>query len=399
MGGKLGSVLVFAGTVMSAFAKWYLVWLFARLAGGADAVGEYSRILAFATPVFVLCQLGLRTIYVSSRTSYSWRAYRALRIIGIAAAVMVVLIYLWIDPQISLGLGLAILFLKVNDSLLDLYQGRVQHSGRMTLLGSTMLGNALLTILVSTLVVLATGRVEAGVVSAGLVSTAVAAWARYVSKSTGEIQGIFAYRELLKQSAPVTTSQFLASLLFQIPILLLGWYAEDAVVGVFAGAAYLLTVANLIGSTIQTVLITPLRARLQASGVRSLRAPVYGLLMRVGCFGAAGGTVVIFAGSNVLELVYGPGFGVGRWPLALISAAAVLTIMAYVLSVTLNVLNEYGTVTISMALSCVTSGTLGPVVITKMDPINGAALIVAVAAVIRLLSMWIFVGRKLRLHG
>ncbi|MBE8146950.1 hypothetical protein IOD13_15030 [Brevibacterium casei] len=74
-------LLVTVGNIMVATAQWYLIWLFARHAG-PQAVGVYSSLVAFMTPLFVIAQLGLRNLYITLQTSVRWPVYLAVRTAG-----------------------------------------------------------------------------------------------------------------------------------------------------------------------------------------------------------------------------------------------------------------------------------------------------------------------------
>ena len=112
-------MLVASGTGAVALSKWLLILILARAAGGTDAVGEYSSLLAIATPLFVASQLGLRTIFVSSRVVRSWHVYVVLRVCGSAVAAFALYV-IGSVLQFEAGLVVALALVKVADSALDI---------------------------------------------------------------------------------------------------------------------------------------------------------------------------------------------------------------------------------------------------------------------------------------
>ncbi|MFW6597665.1 lipopolysaccharide biosynthesis protein [Propionibacteriaceae bacterium Y2011] len=389
-GNRSAAAHVALGTATTSLSKWFLVWLFARSAGGADAVGVYSYVLAIATPLFVLSQLGLRTIFLSSATRWPWRTYLLLRLIGCLVGAAVLMAVIVFSPDLPVGLGVAITLLKVFDSVLDIMLARMQYGNRLVALGRVVTACGVGAMVAAAVAVVLTGSATIGVFAAALSSVGAAVWAFLAGRSvdyepTDSSRG---WRDIVRTAAPVTASQFLATFLFQLPVFALSWVADAGTIGVFAGAAYLLTVAGLTGSTLQTVLITPFRRIREHDGVHALRRRAGRITVRAVLVSAGFGVLVTALGSPVLTLVYGPGFEMGYVPLALLAVAAVATIGAFVMSVTLNVLNRYGGVTLAMGLSCVAAALAGGLFhLLGLPPLIVATGMSATGSSFRLLMM------------
>lgn len=397
MSSRRSGFLVLVGTILVAFTNWYLIFLFARAGDGASSVGEYSTILSVATPIFVVFQLGLRTILVSYRRKFSWKLYFWLRIAGAILAVLFVALWLCRVSEIPWYLTFSVLCLKFANSFDDIYQARLQYSGNMKMLGVIMIANGLVTLFAATIGVLVGGRIEYGILSSAVVSACTAFWAGAISRKVFDDALPFEWSQLLelfKACTPVTISQFFASLLFQIPVLLLSSTGDSSIVGLYTSAAYLLTVASLIGSTLQTVLITPLREMLESTTARSVYERVVKLIVRIFAWSLPASLLVVALGDPVLQLIYGSDFGVGPVALFLLITACTLTIGAYICSVGLNVINRYGKVTASMSISCIISFLSGLVYIHLIDSLVIAGFAtVAVGALARATTMFLYFRR------
>lgn len=354
-------IAVIGGTASAALSKWFLVWIFARSAQGPEAVGIYSSILAIATPLFVISQLGLRNIFISSITRWPWSDYVKLRIVGCVFGALLLVGIVVAVPHFPIGLGISLTALKIADSMLDIYLARLQYGNRLLKLGviNTLCG--VVTILAAALVVGLTGQPTLGVVVAAVVSGSGALVARSLSRNTvyeshASTQG---WKKILRLSIPVTTFQCLASVLFQLPIVALTLIAGTSAVGVYSASAYLLTVAGLIGATLETLLITPFRQLRERSGLRQVQTGMTKVAGKTLVGGAIAGVGVVIWGSDVLETIYGPEFALGPWPLTVLAIAATATVGSYVVSVALTVANRYSAITVALAGSCALSALAG----------------------------------------
>ena len=335
---------IFAGGSLSwAIAQWFLVWLFARVGDGAAAVGQYSLTLAIVTPVFIIGQLGLRTVYLSLQTSFTWKSYLILRLIGTGAAIVIIVAYYQIDPSANLPLLAAVVAVRCFDVYHDILYARFQRENRLLLIGMHSITNSVLTMIIAFVAIMLTHNIALTVLCVGIGSALVAASAqRYVLKVPRDPAAApGGYRRILRAGVPTTISESLAALSLYLPILFLSVIADDATTGVFATAAYLLTAANLTGDTLKDIFITSFRWTFEESGARKLlrRAhKVSGVLIILVVVAIP---IIIFAGSPVLEFIYGDEFALTHLELAVLSAAMVPVASSYIYEATLNVLNAY----------------------------------------------------------
>lgn len=377
-----GAFLFVAGSLSWAVAQWFLVWLFARFAGGAVAVGEYSIALAVTTPVFILGHFGLRTVYLTLRETHPWTTYLRLRISGIALSAGLILGYVLFTTTGDPWIWYALLFQKSVDSYLDLLYGRLQRENRLMQIGLLGLTKTLGTIVVAAAVILITQSVFLAIFGSGLVSTAVTIFARRVALGTKEDNSTSepesGYREILRAALPTTITEGLASVSTYLPFLFLAVIADEAVAGTFTTAAYLFSVANIAGGILKNVLITSLRLTFENDGIAQLFRRSHQIAGILGLIGLVATPIVIFAGSAVLEFLYGGEFNFSYGELSILAFAALSIAPAYIYSALLNVINRYDSQVLSF-FGALILGVVAGVVMVLTSAVSAMIIALGVA--------------------
>lgn len=396
--GFAGALLIIGG-ISGALSRWYLVWLAQEL-GGAEALGAYGLLFAVATPLFVAAQLGLRTLLLSKKIAYPWRSYLVLRLTGLSVGVLVLGLFVLYHPAVSLSLGLSVLVLKVVDGINDLHMARIQFAGRIQTMAVLLILAVPLTLIFSTLGAIAFRSLAAAVAGAALASFVTGLFSIFISyRLSYEADGVSrGFRDILSSSIPVTSGEILASVLLYIPVWVLGVFADISVVGIFAGIAYVLTAADLIGSSISKILITPLRNLGQRSGSISVVRKVNFISIWILLIGVPIGGVFMLVGSPLFQWIYGPEFSVSPIVLCLFAAGCVFVILSHVQSVCLNVLNRYYRVAVSFAVACISAFGSGMfLLILGVESLVVGSAMVAVGSFSRVATMYMgvfFVARR-----
>lgn len=365
-----------AGSFSWALAQWFLVWLFAQVGGGAVAVGQYSLTLAVVTPVFIIGQLGLRTVYLSLQTSFRWLSYLILQLIGIGISLLIMGVYYQLHPELNLPIVAAVVFVRCFDVYLDILFARFQRENRLLLIGVHSLVHHFGTMTIAFVAIWLTQSIPLTILCVGFGALLVAISAqRYVVKAPRE-QGALkgGYRHILRAGIPTTISEALAALSLYLPILFLSVIADNATAGVFATAAYLLTAVNLSGFTLKEVLITSFRWTFEDSGSRVLLRRAHKVAGVIVVFVGATTPVVILAGSPVLQFVYGEEFALTYLELTLLSVAMLPIASSYIYEGVLNVLNAYSGQAWIWFLACLLGVGVGVLVINtpEIPPLIGA---------------------------
>lgn len=364
-------LLVTIGNIVSAAAQWYIIWLFARQ-DGAHAVGQYSALLAFLTPIFISAQLGLRNLYISLQRHVRWNVYLGLRLSTIIISSATALSIIWyLGGVFDWQLATAVLVIKISDSLADLFFARLQRAERLTAFGMLLIADACATTAVVTVIMLTTGSVIAAVWGAAATGVLVACVtvALGLSAPSEPMQhsspGLavspleFVDRKrtvheiwaLLRAGVPLSLMQGIYSLLSYVPLGVVGMFGSASDVGRYASAAYLVVFANLVGASAETVLLPGYRRRFQATGrtdlLRSITA--HSLIT----FLALSPLIVlaVIVGPNLITAVYGPEFSISRLAVLFLALAACITMPTYMMSAALLVFNRYWATTVIGAAS------------------------------------------------
>lgn len=334
--------LVLFGTIGGGVSHWFIVWLIAAMHGAAG-LGNYSVVLAGATPIFIFLGLGLRNVYVSLSGAPRWGYFLQWRAFGLAIAFVLLAVYcLLAAPYWGIFAGMAVM--KIADGFSDIALARLQRQGRFTALGGLTSANAVATVAVISSAAWLSAPIGALLACAGAVSLAVGLCATALSRphraeaDTAEPLG---WRRLVAAALPLTASAGLMSLVASIPIWFLEAQTDPQEVGRFTAAAYLIVAANLLGASLQTILITAYRRRLAEDGARALMRAMTRHTWLLAAAGAPVLAAVVLFGDPFLRLVYGESFGASPLELLAFGSAALLCILGYVNSTVMLVLNWY----------------------------------------------------------
>lgn len=378
---RTGRTLVVVGTFGSALSQWIIVLLIARLSGASE-VGIYSVILAFATPIYVAGQLGLRDILLSLRRRPPFRVFLY---IGTAGGLTSTLLFVIAGHVQGWPLALiwAFVALKVSTILNDLLLGAVQAQDNMWLLGSAMIANATFTIGLTAIALLATRDLSLAILSSALVTLAISVVLLRYLKSTpirADVLENHPVQTVLRASFPVTLAQLLSSLLVYMPVLILDGYAADEVIGRYSSAAYLVVFGNLVGASIATVMIPSLRRLYLEEGAHQVRSRLSSVSIRIVLVAAFGLIIVVLLGNTVLSTIYGPTFTLSHIELFILGVAAMSAPIGYIFNMALLVTNQYWwqLPVVALALAMATVAGVGMRAL-DLDPLLAACVIAAIA--------------------
>lgn len=358
---KASLLLVTVGNVASAAAQWYLVWLFARQ-DGAVAVGQYSTLIAALTPVFILSQLGLRNLFLTLRRHVRWRTYLGVRMCtAFIATIVGVIVLLVLGVGGGWAMAAAVLAIKVCDTVADLFFARLQRAERLVTFGLLLIGGALASAAVVTVVMSTSGSVVAslwGVAATAAVVTAAtvrlglsspaprstAAHEHADPADPGQTAGtrlLADTRALLYAGLPLSLMQGIYALTSYTPLAVVALFGTAADVGRYASAAYLVVFANLVGASLETVMLPAYRRHVDECRTPSLlrTALIRGLTIMAVLSPLI--VLALFVGNPLLTFVYGEDFALSVPAVGMLSLAAVITVPTYLLSATLLVLNRY----------------------------------------------------------
>lgn len=256
------------------FRNLGLIALLILLAQYTDpaTVGRYSLSLAIATPVFVLAEMGLRTVYLTMHEAILFRWYAAVRICASAAAGTVsVLIAAVVSTDLAATVALVSL-VKFADSCSDMFSGPLQHYDRTPWIaaaygGLATAGTAIVWISLATTASLNTALASLVLVSAG---TAVAMMlaARHRLRRAERAEQMpwrTATRRIVLAGLPTGFSWALLSLVSSVPQYFLAATYGQSAVGRFAVLLYIVAAVELFMNALTQSWIPQGRALLKAT--------------------------------------------------------------------------------------------------------------------------------------
>ena len=305
------------GNAVYAMCQWAVVVVLAR-ALDASAVGEWSFAFAVTTPVFLLADLQLRTVYVTDPDErVAFGSYLALRLLTTLATCVGLLGFALLRSAggtAALAI-LAVAAAKAIESGSEMLYGVFQKRERMDLVARSLLLRGPLGLLAVAGVVTMTRSVPLGAAAlafAGLlvlVGHDVPTLLRlpHAPRARPRFESRTLVR-LLRTALPLGIVTGLVALNSSIPRYFLEVYHGAAELGVFAAMSYCVIAGGLIVNALGQSAVTRL-ARLYSSGdgqgFRDLmfRLVAFGLVMAALALAAAR-----FAGSHILGLLYGPEF-------------------------------------------------------------------------------------------
>ena len=275
--------VVTLGNVAVAAAQWYLVWLFAQQSG-PKAVGDYSTLIAMTTPVFIASQLGLRNLFVTLQRTVRWRIYLGCRLTTVGMSILIITGLVVFGPdQIDAALAWPLLLIKVSDSIGDLFYARLQKTERLFAFGLILIVVAMASATTVTVVILSTGAIVSALWAAAVVSVVgtlvtIRVAAAEPPETATEVQSRTSVRAeikaLVSAGVPMSMMQGVYSLLSYVPLVVVAWFGSPSDVGRYASAAYLVVFANLVGASIETVVLPAFRAIYESEGHSALRRRV-----------------------------------------------------------------------------------------------------------------------------
>ena len=305
------------GHAVYGLCQWGAVVVLARELD-ASAVGEWSFAFAVATPVFLLADLQLRTIYVTDADErVGFGSYLGLRLLTTLAASAGLLGFALLrsDGSAALLAILGVAAAKAAESGSDVLYAVFQKRERMELVARSLLLRGLLGLAALAWVVASSRSVAAGAAALALVwllvavghdlatamrlSSAPVTRPRFDARTLGS---------LFRTALPLGVVTGLVALNFGIPRYFLEAFGGAAELGVFAAMSYCVIALGLIVNALGQSAVARL-ARLYSSGDgQGFRE----LMIRLVAFGAglaaAALVVAYLAGSRILELLYGPEF-------------------------------------------------------------------------------------------
>lgn len=339
-----------------------LLVVFARF-GSPETLGNYSLSLAITAPIFVLCEFGLRTVYLTHKGNHPFKSYLRVRVVTLGLAILLTAcVGLIFVPAIT-SILLLVSLLRAADSMGELYSAPLQRHGSLGTILLAFGSNALLTIGIGIAVLVTTHDLLIVISSLVVISTATTVFMmkgptdRLLAR-TENVQGILTeraivgYRSVVRAGLPTGISWGLLSLLSSIPQYFLAIYFSKIEVGYFAIVLYVVVVAEIFLNAVSQSWI-PVAKGLFAHAPSFFRGVFKTATLWTAAFIPVS-AIACVAAFLMLPLVFGASYAI-HWPELVPLFSALMTLpLVFFSAMALNVANSYvKALTTSVAASLV----------------------------------------------
>jgi O-antigen/teichoic acid export membrane protein len=338
----------FAGNATYALSQWLIVIAIAKLGTPRD-VGDWTLALAITGPVFVFFQLKLRQFQATDiRGEHRWSEYLALRLVGMASAVLVSLVVAVAGVDRSILIVIAgIAAMKAFDVTSDVVYGHHQQHERMHRVGMSLAGRGVSGTIAATLVLWSTASLEWAAFAAAGAYGVWLVWDLHsidlpAHEPRGPTRDLRAVATLAGRVLPLGVVTAIGALQVNIPRYFLEAYVPRAQLGVFGSLSYVLFTGGVVAGALATA-AAPRLARYAAAGEWTAFRRQLLQLMGIGAtLGVAGILGSLFLGEPVLRIVYSAEFARHADVLVWLSVTSALTWTYVFLGTALDAMRTYG---------------------------------------------------------
>lgn len=396
-----GTTYLLATANVASVAAKLGIFVVLTQAGGFEVAGAYTLGLAIVTPVFLLCGLSLREIFVTSHDELTGRTVLVLRLAACGIGVVVVGgAALLLHPS-QAPLWVALACYRTTELLVDLELARLQRAG-----GVAAMSGVVALFAVSTASLLAgvflsshmlAGSVFAAAFMGGCIFLALvraragarAWWRRPLDSS--------AFGAVLGCGLPLSVSAFAVSLGTNVPVMILGSTHGTATVGVYSAIYNISSVSNILYSSVAQVELRGFVELAAASQVAVFLRRGRRLVLDLGLIAVLGSVGVYFFGVPVFTFVFGEDFAGFELELMLMCATVVISGMGFVSDTQLTALQRFQSQGFVSILTLGFTIVLGLLLIPRYGSVGALLVVFATMLVRNVIKGWL-VRRALLLY-
>jgi O-antigen/teichoic acid export membrane protein len=307
------------GNGVYAASQWVVIVLLAKWSR-PEIVGAYSFAIAVATPLITFASFQLRAAQVTDvRGEHHFSDYLGFRLLSMAVA-MVVLTALCFGLHYSssrTGLVEAVGLSLMVEAVSDVYYGRMQAHNRMDSIAKSMIVRGVLSSLALVAVMILTASILLGVLAMTFVRVLVLLFfdarvrftlypvpVRPVDVATRPRWALLTQKTLLKTTLPLGLVSVLVALNTSIPRYFIEWSSGSRELGIFAALCFFQSSGNMVVGAMGQAAFGRLAVSYARHDMRGFFPLVLRLLVIGGALGVTGVLVAVFAGRQILELLF-----------------------------------------------------------------------------------------------
>ena len=388
-------VWTLGGNVVYNASQWGMLSILAKR-GSPAIVGVFALGLALSAPVFMFCNLQLRSVQATdAQTRYQFADFFMLRSVCTLAALLfiggvsAVAGYRGEVLVVLIALSLA----KAFESWSDVIAGLLQRHERLDLAARAVSFRGVMSLVVFASVFITTRKLSAACIALAVTWGAVVcfydmALARAVLKR-GE--GFFSASttkmwELLNKSLPLGIVMALVSLNANLPRYLVVHYLGAGQLGIFASLAYLLTAVNLLSLALGQA-VSARMATMFAFGelerFRDVLAKLAGFGVGIG--GVACGIALGF-GKTLLKVLYGASYSSHQGLLLILAATAGISTVATFMGFAATSAQSFRA-QVPVIVAMTTTTLAGSWLLVPLLGLNGAGIALLISAIVQLAGL------------
>ena len=383
------------GNVIYSASQWGMLSILAKR-GSPAIVGVFALGLAVSAPVFMFCNLQLRSVQATdAQARYQFADFFVLRSVFTLAALLFI-------GGVSAVAGyrgevlvvlIALSVAKAFESWSDVVAGLLQRHERLDLAARSVSVRGALSLVVFGSVFAATRKVSAACIALAITwATVVCVYDTTLARGVllkGE--GFFSASttrmwELLKKSLPLGIVMTLISLNVNVPRYLIAHYLGAGQLGIFASLAYLLTAVNLLSLALGQAAAARMATMFAVGDLERFRD----VLAKLSGFGVAIGGVacgIAFGfGKTLLKLLYGPSYSSHQELLLILAATAGISTIATFMGFAATSAQSFrAQVPVIAAMSITTL--VGSWLLVPLLGLNGAGIALLISAIVQLAGL------------
>ena len=387
---KSNIVWTFGGNVVYAAAQWGLLVALIKL-GSIESAGSYSYAISVCAPVFMFSNLDLRSFQATdSKKVYSVEEYLGLRLVMTLMAGMLVALFIW--EYIGSGSGflmMAVVIIKMVESVSDMIYGTFQKEMRMDMMSKSMIYKGIISIVVSASVLIVTGNSGVSIMAVALcwitfmVAVDIPKSYRLIRFDKPKIGS--RSLSIIKASLPLGVAMLLISLATNVPRYMVEEYMGLDQLAVFVSITYFIVAGSTVVSAVGQSSLVPLRSHIDSgnkSDFRKLAAYIVGLSAVIGISGCI---ISLTLGEYILRLFYNESFVQYKNIFVLTMCVGTLVYVSAILGYILNSFQSFRSHSIVLGVA-VLSGALGGLYLVPVHGLSGAVATLGLTMGIRVLG-------------
>jgi O-antigen/teichoic acid export membrane protein len=395
------------GNAIYSASQWGMLSILAKR-GSPAIVGVFALGLAVSAPVFMFCNLQLRSVQATdAQKKYQFADFFLLRSMCTLAALLFIACVSAVAGYRGevLVVLMALSLAKAFESWSDVVAGLLQKHERLDLAACAVSIRGVVSLLVFASVFAITRKLSAACIALAVTWAAVVcvydmALARgllhkgegFFSASTTRMW------ELLKKSLPLGIVMTLISLNANLPRYLVVHYLGAGQLGIFASLAYLLTMVNLLALALGQAASARMATMFAGGELERFRD----VLTKLAGFGVGIGAVAcgvaLGFGKTLLKILYGPSYSSHQGLLLILAATAGISTIATFMGFAATSAHSFRPQVPVIAAMTITT-LAGSWTLIPLLGLNGAGIALLIAAIVQLAGLTFVTWRAINARG